>query len=149
MSPVKHSTPFDEEGEHPVGVARRVEALDPQVARLDDVAVDERALDVLQPRGLERMREHGHREPVEVVLELRDVVAVVVGEEDVGDGQAEAVDRLEDRLDRAAGVDQHRVPARAVADDVAVREPAGGHRALEDHGRASGRGWHGGGRARG
>ena len=61
------------------------------------------------------------------------MIVVVVGEQDVGDPQAEALDRLVDRPRRAAGVDQDRVAAGPVADDVAVRQPAVRHAPLEDH----------------
>ena len=44
VSPVKHSAPVDDEREHAVGVAGRVQRLDAEVAALDDVALVERAV---------------------------------------------------------------------------------------------------------
>ena len=50
----------DDEREHAVGVARRVQRLDAEAAALDDVALVERAVGAAgQARGLEGVREHG------------------------------------------------------------------------------------------
>ena len=103
--------------------------------RLDDVSVAEPTLDAVHPRRLERMRERWGTEPLAVRVEVRDMVAVVVGDEDVGDREPESLHGLEDGLHRPARIDQHGVPAGPVTHDVAVRQPAGRHRALEDHSR--------------
>ena len=125
----------DDEREHAVGVAGRVQGLDAQVAALDDVALRERPVGTArQARCLEGVRQHGR---IGVALahrvEVRDVVAVVVGDQDVRDLQAMAVDGGDDRLRRAAGVDEDGAATGVVADDVGVGEPPGLHAALEDH----------------
>ena len=71
----------------------------------------------------------------EHLVELAHVVVVVVGEQDVGQGQPALVDRLQQRRDRAAGVDHHRRAAVLVGDEVRVGQELLGHGALEDHGR--------------
>ena len=66
--------------------------------------------------------------------ELGDVVAVVVGEQDVGDVEVVLVGLGDQRLDGAAGVDEEGVAARAGRDEVGVRQPAVAHGTFEDHG---------------
>ena len=46
-----------------------------------------------------------------------------------------ALDGREQRLERRAGVDEHRRPAGLVPDEVGVREPAGIHAPHDEHGR--------------
>ncbi len=94
-----------------------------RLARLDDVAVREPSLDAVESCRLERMGEHRHAEALAVGVEVRDVVAVMVRQQHVRDRQPKALDRLQDRLHGTARVDQHGVPTRTVADDVAVRQP--------------------------
>ena len=125
----------DDEGEHPVGVAGGVQGLDAEVAALDDVAVAERRIGAAgQPRALERVGEDGHGVALAHLVEVRDVIAVVVRDEDVGHAEAVPLDRGDDRLRRPAGVDEDGAAAWAVADDVRVGEPPGLHAAFEDHG---------------
>jgi len=65
-------------------------------------------------------------------LQLCDVVVVMVGEQDVRDADVALARRLDERLDRAAGVDEEALPL-AVADEVGARQPVVVHRPLEDH----------------
>src|SRR5262249_19581633 len=63
-----------------------------------------------------------------------DVIAVVVGEQDVGDVQAVLVGLLEQRSERAARVDQEGVAVRPGGDEIGVGQPAITHGTLDDHG---------------
>ena len=65
--------------------------------------------------------------------DLDDVVVMVVREQDVGQRELAAPQAVEQRLDRAAGVDHDRVPARLVGDQIGVRQERVVHRALDDH----------------
>ncbi len=65
----------------------------------------------------------GVRPALERLAELGDVVVVVMGEQDVGDGQAVLVGLLEQRRERAAGVDEEGVAARPGRDEVGVGQP--------------------------
>ena len=67
------------------------------------------------------------------LVELGHVVVVVVGEQDVRQLERPAREELEQRRDRAAGVDHHRVAARLVGDQVGVGQQVVVHRALDDH----------------
>ena len=67
-------------------------------------------------------------------VELGDVVAVVVGEQDVGDVEVVLVGLGDQRLDGAAGVDEEGVAARLAGHEVGVRQPAVAHGTFEDHG---------------
>jgi hypothetical protein len=112
-----------------------VQGLDAQVAALHGIALTERAVCAAREAGrLEGVRQHGrigvaraHR------LEVRDMVAVVVGDQDVRDAEAMAIDGCDDGLRRAAGVDEDGVATWVVADDIRVGEPPGLHAAFEDH----------------
>ena len=75
-------------------MARRVQGLDAEVAALDDVAVSERPVGAArQARALERVGEHRRVRVARAHgLEVRDVVAVMMGDEHVRDRQAMAVD---------------------------------------------------------
>ena len=70
----------------------------------------------------------------ERVAELGDVVVVVMREQDVGDVEAMLVGLVEQRLQRAAGVDEEGVAVRPGRDEVRVGQPVVGHGALDDHG---------------
>jgi hypothetical protein len=62
-----------------------------------------------------------------------DVVAVGVRGEQVRHRQAVPRDRVEERPEGRAGVDEDRRPARLVADQVGVREPIRVHAPLDNH----------------
>ena len=64
---------------------------------------------------------------LERLVELGDVVVVVVGEQDVRDVQAVLVRRGEQRVERAARVDEEGVAAGLGRDQVGVGEPAIAH----------------------
>ena len=107
----------------PAGVDRR--------ARLD------RPRDALDEVGLARVDEDLDRGVrLDDLRQLDDVVVVVVGEQDVRGDDAVALGRLEQRLDRTAGVDEEGV-ALSVAHEVRVGQEIVGHAALEDHGARS------------
>ena len=72
------------------------------------------------------------RVTLEHLIELGDVVVVVVGEQYVGERQLPTAEVVEQRPDRTAGVDHHRVPAWLVRDDVRVRQEVVVHGALND-----------------
>ena len=74
------------------------------------------------------------RPALERLAELGDVVAVMVGEQDVGDVEAVLVRLGEQRLQRPARVDEEGVGARPGRDEVRVGQPAIAHGALDDHG---------------
>jgi hypothetical protein len=77
--------------------------------------------------------EHGHaRERVEHGGQVADVIVVVVREQHVGDLEAVGLRLGDQRLDRAARVDEERL-AVAVADQVRAREETVAEGALEDH----------------
>ena len=59
---------------------------------------------------------------------------MVVREQDVGDVEAVLVGLVEQRLQRAAGVDEEGVAVRPGRDEVRVGQPVVGHGALDDHG---------------
>ncbi len=81
------------------------------------------------------VREHGGVRPaLERLAELGDVVVVVVGQQDVRDVQAVLVRLGEQRVERAAGVDEEGVAAGLGRDQVGVGEPAIAHGAFDDHG---------------
>ena len=85
-----------EEGEMVVGVAGRLQRLDPEPARLDA------ALDDLDAVARDEL------------VVARDVVAVGVGREQVRDRQPFALDHLVQRVERRAAVDEHGRAARLV-----------------------------------
>ena len=68
------------------------------------------------------------------LVELADVVVVVVGEQDVGRRDAVLVGRVDERLDRSAGVDEE-ARATLLAHEIGVGQELRMHRSLEDHGR--------------
>ena len=81
------------------------------------------------------VREHLQVGPaLEQLAELLDVVAVAVGEQDVRRRQAELVGLVDQRRDRAAGVDEERLAALVRRDQVRVGEVVIPHGALDDHG---------------
>ena len=113
-------------------MARRVQRAHGQAADLDLVAVARSP--VVPGHALLGMREHGRVRPaLERLVELGDVVVVVMGEEDVRDVQAVLVRLREQRIERAAGVDEERVAARLGRDEVGVGEPAIAHGPFDDH----------------
>ena len=65
------------------------------------------------------------------------MICVVVGDEDVCDGDPEPLDRVEQRLVDAVRVDEDAVPALPVGDEVGVGEPARVLGALDDQGSSS------------
>ena len=67
------------------------------------------------------------------LLDLADVVVVMVGEQHVRRLEAEAIGRLDQRLDRAAGVDEEGRTALTVGDEEGVRDELRVERALDDH----------------
>jgi hypothetical protein len=91
--------PVDDERQHPTGVARRAERLDPEVARLHDLPVAERLgrIDLLLWRG---------KDAEVVAVGQQRVVGHVVGvgvcRQQVGGVHLEPVDGREQRLDRSA-----------------------------------------------
>jgi hypothetical protein len=103
--------PVDDERDAVVAVAGRRQRLDAEAAGLE-VAGDD--LDA------------------ELVLVL-DVVGMRVRAQQVGRGEALALDDLEQRPKRGTAVDEHGRPAGLVTEDVGVREPALVHRPTDDH----------------
>ena len=115
-------------------MAGGVDRLDPQVARLEDVAVVDRAGDgVADELAALRVREHGHAEALRQLLDADHVVVVVVGEQDVGDRRPLALDPLDERVGDVVGVDQHPGAAGLVDDEVGVGEEICVLDALENH----------------
>ena len=104
---------------------------------------DERDAVVRMPRGSDRLDAQparldrvGHHRDREALRELRfvlDVVRMAVRAKDVRRAEPLSLDRFEQRLQRRAAVDEDRDAPRLVADEERVREPAGVHRALDDH----------------
>ena len=68
------------------------------------------------------------------LAELGDVVVVVMGQEDVRDVQPVLFRLGEQRVERAADVDEEGVAAVPGRDQVRVGEPAIAHGAFDDHG---------------
>ena len=104
-----------DEGEVIGRVARRLQGVDRETARL------ERAFDDLNAVALDELGVAG------------DVVGVRVRCQQVRDVQALALDDLVQRLERRAAVDEHRRPPGLVREQVRVREPVGMHAPLDQH----------------
>ena len=62
-----------------------------------------------------------------------DVVGVVVRDEQVRRLEPMPLDRLDERLERGAAVDEHRGPSLLLGEDVGVREPRRMQASLDDH----------------
>src|SRR5262249_18007979 len=121
-----HLEPADSQGLAGIDDAR---ALPPLAFRL---AIPSRAW---QELALERADQH--REPWPALAQtpdLADVVEVVVGEQHVCWRQPPALGGLDQRLHRAAGVDEERAVTRLVTDEVGVRQELRMGRAFDDHG---------------
>ena len=129
----EHRFVADPVGDHAVGVTGGVQGVDAQVADPEQLAGLDRAVDVDQALGLERVGQDLHPEPLLVDMVLGHVVAVVVGQEKVRRPHVVALDLSQKLLGGPARVDDQRVAARTVGDEVGVREPVGVHRALDDH----------------
>jgi hypothetical protein len=126
--------PADEQRQHAAGVARRVQRADGQPADLELLAGAQVPGGPWYLRALVRVDQHRGVRPAPLDrVQLRHVVVVVVREQHVGDRHAVLVGRRQERLDRAAGVDQEAVRARSGRHQVGVRQPLRVHRALEDH----------------
>jgi lactoylglutathione lyase len=81
------------------------------------------------------MRQHGRVRPaLQRGAELGHVVAVVVGEQDVRDGQPVLVRLGEQAVHRPAGVDEEGVGVRTGGHEIGVGQPPVRHGALDDHG---------------
>ena len=119
-------------------VAGGVQRGDGQLARLDARAVVQ-SRQVGLPKDLHRqgVGQQRHPEAVGDLRELDHVVAVVVGAQDVGDGDPVALDTLEQLPGLAVAVDQHAVAARAVGDQIGVGQKLRILGALDDHGAPS------------
>ena len=109
-------------------------ALDLQPADLEHVspARSSRSTSV-EPLGLQRVGQDLHAEAL-----LVDAFSATWSwwwwvSSRCGDRHAVLLDRLEQRLGRAAGVDHARRAARLVGHEVGVRQPLGLHGALDDH----------------
>ncbi len=74
----------------------------------------------------------GHDRKPELAL-VGDVVAVGVRAENVSRGQVVLLREGMERLERRAGVDENGGPARLVAHEIGVREPAGVEAACDEH----------------
>jgi hypothetical protein len=125
----------DDERDHPARVARRVHGPHRQAAYAQLVAgveVAGRAVDQLALVGVDQHLRAG--EAVRHRRQVRDVVVVVVGQQDVGHGDVVRRRLLQQRAHRAARVDEEAVAARRGRDEVGVRQPVRVHRALDDHG---------------
>src|SRR5947209_9036644 len=70
---------------------------------------------------------------LEHLVDVRGVVVVVMGEQDVRQLERPTREELEQRLERAACVDHHRVTARLVGHHVSVGDEVVVHRAFDDH----------------
>ncbi len=114
MSPEKQRS-RDDERDAVVGVPGRRERSirSPPVSTGPDVISSAEALDELVVAG--------------------DVIGVAVGDEKVRRRDALALDRLEERLERRAAVDEDRRPAGLVGEQEGVREPGRVHAPLDDH----------------
>ena len=103
-------------------------------AAVDRLAGRHRAGGALDLIALELVDQHrGAGMELEHLLELGDVVVMVMGQQHVRELVAHPLDHCQQRLDRAAGVDQHRLRAQLVGHQVGVRQPVVIHRALDDH----------------
>jgi hypothetical protein len=111
--PREHELAVDDEADHVVGVAGRGDGLDLQPTR--------------------RQRARYHREP-ELVF-MHDVIRVRVRPKHVRRRNSPLRSRLEQRLQRRAGIDVHGRPALLVRDEIGVREPAWIHAPGYQHGR--------------
>ncbi len=130
----EHVGAVDEQREHAGGVAGGVQRLDRERAGADRLAGRERAGRLGDLAPLELVDQHRRvRERRDRLVEVDDMIAVMVGEQDVGERELTALHELDQRRDRAARVDHHRVAAGLVGDDVVVREEAVAHRAFDDH----------------
>ena len=94
-------------------------------ALLHDAVVEELVLPVQSDGGAKRCL----RAP-----NARDVVEMRVREEDVLDGQAEAVNRLEQLVDLVAWIDDDALVSALAADDVAVLHERLGSVGFQNHG---------------
>ena len=82
----------------------------------------------------------GHNLQPEALDELvvpRDVIGVPVRDEEVRRRHPLALDRLQERLERRAAVDEDGRPTGLVREQEGVREPARVHAPLDDHRRRS------------
>src|SRR3954447_10181340 len=123
----------DEQRQHPRGVPGRVQRPHRQPTDRDLLV----RLHLAGGAGyaLVGVGEHGGVGPaLEDLAELGDVIVVVMGQQHVRDGQAELVGRLQQRRDRATGIDDERVAARLSRDEIRVGKPVLAHRAFDDHG---------------
>ncbi len=73
-------------------------------------------------------------DPLSCLGQAGDMVAVGMGDEDVGDLDAVALGPLQQRPEVVVAVDQHALAARLVGDQVGVRQPRRVLGALDDHG---------------
>ncbi len=86
-----------------------------------------------RPPVSHRPRRHLQPEALDELVVPRDMVGVPVRDEEVRRRQALALDRVEERLQRSAAVDEHRRSAGLVSEEECVRQPARVHAALDDH----------------
>ena len=117
----------DQEGEVAGGVAGGVDRLDLEPAGVELLAVAEDHLDLSSSSARGR-RVGDQRRVAELgprLGEAGDVVAVRVGDEDVGDLDPVALGALEQRPEVVVAVDQDAGPTLGVGDQVGVGQPLG------------------------
>ena len=123
----------DEEREVVVRVAGGGDRPDLELARPDDVTIVDRLVDVDAVGTRERMSEDGDAEAPGVFLAGDDMVVMVMGDENVGDGDPEPLRGVDQRLVDAVRVDEDAVAAFAVGNEVGIRQPRWMLCPLDDH----------------
>ena len=128
----------DDECQHSFRVPRRMQRLDAEPATGDDTAVgDGLVVGTVEKVRLRRGNEHRtairlHEEVVEA-----DVVDVVVGAQQVRDGEVVGGNETGERRGRPAGVNDHGAAAGLVADHEAIRQVLLVECPLHDHRKCS------------
>ena len=112
----------DQERHVVVAVARRVEGPDAEASALDLLAVCEL-----------RLGEQRDAVARGELLDRDDVIRMAVGAKHVRDRDAVALRALLEGSGEPVAVDEDAAPARALGDEVGVREPVGVLDALDDH----------------
>jgi hypothetical protein len=132
--PGEHVGAVDQQRQHPGGVSGRVDRLDLEGAggdRNPRLHCPGRRRHAIALELVDQDRRPGMA--LEHLVDLGHVIVVVMGEQDVRQLKRSAPEELQQRLNRAAGVDHHRVAPRFVGHHVRVGHEVVVHRALDDH----------------
>ena len=120
--------------DHPARVAGGVQHPQPQAADRQLLAVLDRPGDAVHQVALGGVDQHLRvREAAAHGLQLGHVIVVVMGDQHVGDADGVLLGRVQQRPNRAPGVEEEAVAAGLGGDEIGVGQPVRVHRALDDH----------------